>query len=290
MLNITIIVTFYNYNYQEYIYWYQLYKRNKDKIIFNWIINNPKISANFADIDEKDLFIADINTCKFDSVYKHINSNVIKTDYIKIVDPDDKISIENLLKFKSLERGILYQIPFFLIDSDSKNDTDESKVMMKNSIWTAQSILPNIKIRDDIRNIPKNLNMNEDYLIGLLMLISGASLIFDKDAKPITYYKFMSGISGNNFVDDYKNLTSNINDFFKIINMIFTNKIDVPVLNFPWTSLKVNRADIKRMIKIVGLNKKIKLLYMLARIHFIFLRYKKKYKDFNYINNLVSTK
>lgn len=290
MLNITIIITFYNYNYQEYIYWYQLYKENKNKIIFNWIINNPEISMNFNGIDEKDLFIADIETCKFDSVYEHINSNFIKTDYIKIVDPDDKISIENLLCFKSLEKGVLYQIPFFLIDSNSKNDTDESKVMMKNSIWTAQSILPNIKIKSDIRNIPKNLNMNEDYLIGLLMLISGANLIFDRDAKPITYYKFMSGISGNNFVDDYHNLISNVNDFFKIMNMIFVNKINIPTLNFPWTTLKVNASEIKRMIKIVNLSKKIKLLYMLLRIHLIFLRYKKKYKDFHYINNLVSTK
>lgn len=119
---ITIIITFFEFHQLQFDYWLNTYRyAKKVGIPFHFIIDNPLIGNQFHEIEKTDLFINDSNIGKLDSIYNHIKSGHIKTNYFKSVDPDDYISMVQFEKLELPKDPSIVLFPMKCIESPLDN-------------------------------------------------------------------------------------------------------------------------------------------------------------------------
>lgn len=254
---ITIILTFYDFNKNEFDYWFEIYKKlKKDGVKFSWIIDNPLIKENFKEIDSNDLFCNEKNISKLSSVIKHLKNGNVRTKYFKIFDPDDYIIIEN---FKNIilprnEKIVITKLAKIFSKIEDANSEKIKKVYDNldleyyNFYGNPITILPTKGIQyDKYYNEDNYCNFGEDNILGTICNINGYENYFIND--PILLYIWENGVTRLSKWED--NLINNFNSL-KIWEMLLIKSNMKSTTDYPYLyidSIRIRKENYEKNIK-----------------------------------------
>lgn len=226
MENITLLITIFDANICDLSKWIKFYRENRKTVDIFFLLDNPtyEYKTILEDyIENKNLFINEVNIGKFSTVLNFICDNNIKTNHFKIVDPDDCISMEHLMTIdgKLCDSKTIYLLNSTItkkrkifIDKDITKLID--KKQKKDSLTFANrwTIYPtNILLKQEIYSNKDRINSSDDKLLGYIALFSGAKV----SRIDSNFYLYFNNI-GESSVKNYANFIEN--EFVTYLNII----------------------------------------------------------------------
>lgn len=187
--NLTLLLRFYKPKKYMITYWEKMFPLILKFVDVHVLIDGTDIK--FKNIPSEFIFKSDNNVGRFSIVNNHLKKNVIMTDFFKILDEDDYISVENLSKINldgfSKKTLILQEKISFLGDRMTnqkdiddyfkKNDDSYKKYTWDGGFQSYKTIFPTkLNSNENIINVNRRINFGEDTLLGINSIRNGSKI------------------------------------------------------------------------------------------------------------------
>lgn len=226
MTNLSFIITIYEQSFKELKYYIKHYNKYKNNFEFHFIIDNdshPDKEKFEKNINNNNLHIHK-NKGKFLSIYDLVREGKIKSNHIKVVDPDDYVLFWKFIDI-NLEKDNLYLFrnsifnikPFikskFYLNLVTKLNWGISDLNFPNNI----TILPTEYILNDNLFSGKTIRASDDKLLGYISVCNGARV---KEINETFYYyvKLSGNTNPHNSLTFFRNALETFREILEIIN------------------------------------------------------------------------
>lgn len=218
--DLTLVVRFYKPTKTELEYWERMFLILKNKIEIHFMINGTNVQ--FSDsIPKKNIFKSETDVGRFYIVYNHVKAGNIKTDYFQMINADDYISPEILMKvnFSKAKLNLLLidKIKYTgeRIMNDSKVDKIlNSRINILNSrihkLFTKLGSFPSYStiyptsriVEDTMFTNRERINFAEDTMLGLICIGNGSKVKKANFKSYSLYHKEIGVTRSGNFEEE----------------------------------------------------------------------------------------
>lgn len=248
MKKITFIMSLTKIELKEVDFWKKFYFETINFIDFHFIFDGVPIPENFSWVKNEDLFVNKTNRGKFLTIFNHIKSGKVKTKFFKTVDPDDVISVNDLLSFevpdfKAILKMKIIMSNNYLYQNQGKLKEDlelgNLSTRIPISFGTSTTILPteSVYLFEDYKFQTKILRC-EDQLF--------ASIAYKDCKRVLQYYEGwyiylpVNGVSTKTDLDNYINLLTAA----KVAIEILGDDIVTMPTEWPWNDIVHTRKSV----------------------------------------------
>ncbi len=238
MKRLSIIITIFKTKPEDVKFWISFFQKNNGKLniffLFDGIESHTK---EFELIPTESKYIEKKNIGKFKMVMNFLKSETIKTDYFKLVDPDDRIFTNNLLTITLPERPVILTFEHIAIDEEvaAKENigniiSNRNYIRKSNSFGNSFTILPTSFFVHDELYSGQEIRINEDQIFGLIAWFNGA----DWERIQSTFYIYIENIGQLNNEEIFRrNIENTLNEALSIIDK--SQRKIWPNINWPMT-------------------------------------------------------